>query len=63
VRPAVVDERFLRSILRLDPNVDLVSFFILRTDTDELPLGANEMSLIPFRIRRSSTSNCARSIC
>ena len=42
------DERFLRSILRLDPNVDLVSFFILRTDTDELPLGANEMSLIPF---------------
>jgi len=23
-------------------------FFILRTDTDELPLGANEMSLIPF---------------
>jgi len=42
------DERFLRSILRLDPNVDLVSFFILRTDTDEIPLGANEMSLIPF---------------
>jgi uncharacterized membrane protein len=42
------DERFLRSILRLDPNVDLVSFFILRTDTDEMPLGANEMSLIPF---------------
>ncbi len=42
------DERFLRSILRLDPNVDLVSFFILRTDNDELPLGANEMSLIPF---------------
>jgi len=34
--------------MRLDPNVDLVSFFILRTDTDELPLGANEMSLIPF---------------
>ncbi len=42
------DERFLRSILRLNPNVDLVSFFILRTDNDELPLGANEMSLIPF---------------
>jgi uncharacterized membrane protein len=42
------DERFLRSILRLNPNVDLVSFFILRTDTDEMPLGANEMSLIPF---------------
>jgi uncharacterized membrane protein len=42
------DERFLRSILRLNPNVDLVSFFILRTDSDELPLGGNEMSLIPF---------------
>ncbi len=42
------DERFLRSILRLDPNVDLVSFFILRTDNDEMPLASNEMSLIPF---------------
>jgi uncharacterized membrane protein len=42
------DERFLRSILRLDPNVDLVSFFILRTDNDEMPLAPNEMSLIPF---------------
>ena len=42
------NERFLRSLLRLDPNVDLVSFFILRTDTDDMPLGANELSLIPF---------------
>jgi uncharacterized membrane protein len=42
------NERFLRSMLRLDPNVDLVSFFILRTDNDEMPLGAGEMSLIPF---------------
>jgi len=42
------DERFLRSMLRLNPNVDLVSFFILRTDTDEMPLGQGEMSLIPF---------------
>jgi uncharacterized membrane protein len=42
------DERFLRSILRLDPNVDLVSFFILRTDTDELPLSKEDMALIPF---------------
>ena len=31
------DERFLRSMLRRDPNVDLVSFFILRTETDEQP--------------------------
>jgi uncharacterized membrane protein len=42
------NERFLRSMLRLNPNVDLVSFFILRTDTDEMALGHDEMSLIPF---------------
>jgi uncharacterized membrane protein len=42
------NERFLRSMLRLNPNVDLVSFFILRTDTDEMPMGDGEMSLIPF---------------
>jgi uncharacterized membrane protein len=42
------NERFLRSMLRLDPNVDLVSFFILRTDTDEMAMGRDEMSLIPF---------------
>lgn len=40
-------ERFLRSLLRLNPNVDLVSFFILRTDTDEQP-NPREFSLIPF---------------
>jgi uncharacterized membrane protein len=45
------NERFLRSMLRLDPNVDLVSFFILRTDTDDMALGADEMSLIPFPYR------------
>ncbi|HEX2658397.1 MAG TPA: glutamine amidotransferase, partial [Polyangia bacterium] len=42
------DERFVRSMLRRDPNVDLVSFFILRTETDEQPWNRNEMSLIPF---------------
>jgi hypothetical protein len=57
------DERFLRSILRLDPNVDLVSFFILRTDTDELPWNQNEMALIPFRTARSSRSRSSRSTC
>jgi uncharacterized membrane protein len=45
------DERFLRSILRLDPNVDLVSFFILRTDTDDIPFNRDEMALIPFPYR------------
>lgn len=42
------DERFLRAMLRRDPNVDLVSFFILRTETDEQPWHRNELSLIPF---------------
>ncbi len=45
------DQRFLRSILRLDPNVDLVSFFILRTDTDEVPWNREDMALIPFPYR------------
>ena len=42
------DERFLRSMLRRDPNVDLVSFFILRTESDEQPWNRNDLSLIPF---------------
>lgn len=42
------DERFLRQLLKRDPNVDLISFFILRTPTD-LQVGTNdELSLIPF---------------
>jgi uncharacterized membrane protein len=42
------DERFLRRLLKRDPNIDLISFFILRTPTD-LALGSNsELSLIPF---------------
>jgi len=42
------DERFLRAMLRRDPNVDLVSFFILRTESDEQPWNHNDLSLIPF---------------
>ena len=42
------DQRFLRAMLRRDPNVDLVSFFILRTETDEQPWNRDELSLIPF---------------
>ncbi len=41
------DQRFLRSLLRLDPNVDLVSFFILRNTTDD-EAAREDMSLIPF---------------
>ena len=44
------DERFLRGLLKQDANVDLVSFYILRTMADE-PNVTNpprELSLIPF---------------
>lgn len=45
------DERFLRGLLKQDPNVDLVSFYILRTLADQpIPHGneERELSLIPF---------------
>jgi len=43
------DERFLRGLLKQDPNVDLVSFFILRTNADD-PGPQQELSLIPFPV-------------
>ncbi len=43
------DERFLRGLLKQDPNVDLVSFFILRSNADD-PGPQNELSLIPFPV-------------
>jgi uncharacterized membrane protein len=42
------DERFLRGLLRQDPNVDLVSFFILRGAGDTPHANEDELSLIPF---------------
>ncbi len=42
------DERFLRGLLKHDPNIDLISFFILRTPTDVEAVSPDEMSLIPF---------------
>lgn len=42
------DERFLRRLLKRDPNVDLISFFILRTPTDLALVPTSELSLIPF---------------
>jgi uncharacterized membrane protein len=42
------DERFLRGLLKHDPNVDLISFFILRTPTDVELVSSDELSLIPF---------------
>lgn len=44
------DERFLRGLLRQDPNVDLVSFYILRTSDESLNVSDRELSLIPFPV-------------
>ncbi len=42
------DVRFFRKALKRNPNVDLVSFFILREATDLVFASQNELSLIPF---------------
>ncbi|MBJ6759467.1 theronine dehydrogenase [Myxococcaceae bacterium JPH2] len=43
------DERFLRGLLRQDANVDMVSFYILRTLSDDPGVtNDRELSLIPF---------------
>ncbi|HKE19811.1 MAG TPA: glutamine amidotransferase [Kofleriaceae bacterium] len=42
------DVRALRGMLKQNPNVDLISFFILRTQDDILHASNDELSLIPF---------------
>ncbi|MCA9539059.1 MAG: VWA domain-containing protein, partial [Myxococcales bacterium] len=42
------DERFLRKLLKKNPNVDLISFFILRTGASISVARRDELSLIPF---------------
>lgn len=45
------DVRFLRQLLKRNPNVDLISFFILRTNENAQLVANNELSLIPFPTR------------
>jgi uncharacterized membrane protein len=45
------DVRAMRAMLEDNPNVDLISFFILRTQDDISPVPSDEMSLIPFPTR------------
>lgn len=45
------DVRSLRQMLKSNPNVDLISFFILRTQDDVSLVPNDEMSLIPFPTR------------
>jgi uncharacterized membrane protein len=42
------DQRFLRQLLKKNPNVDLISFFILRTNSNLTMASQSELSLIPF---------------
>lgn len=44
------DERFLRELLKRNPNVDLISFFILRSTTDQQKASQEELALIPFPV-------------
>jgi len=44
------DVRFLRGLLKQDPNVDLVSFFILRSNADDAG-PQQDLSLIPFPVQ------------
>lgn len=53
------DERFLRQHLKENPNVDLISFFILRTPGDDTRAGDSELSLIPFPVERLFTTELA----
>ncbi len=45
------DVRALRGMLKQNPNVDLISFFILRTEDDVRKADNSELSLIPFPTR------------
>lgn len=45
------DVRALRGMLKQNPNVDLISFFILRTPEDIKQASNDELSLIPFPTR------------
>jgi uncharacterized membrane protein len=42
------DSRYLRALLKSDPAIDLITFFILRTQNDNSMAAPDELSLIPF---------------
>jgi uncharacterized membrane protein len=50
------DERFLREMLKRNPNVDLISFFILRETTDLQKASQEELALIPFPVNELFTN-------
>jgi len=44
------DQRFLREVLKRNPNIDLVSFYILRMHLDAPGVSETQLSLIPFPV-------------
>lgn len=50
------DARFVRQALRSSSNVDLISFYILRTPDNEAVIREDELSLIPFPVARLFTT-------
>ncbi|MCG3174161.1 MAG: hypothetical protein GMKNLPBB_02385 [Myxococcota bacterium] len=50
-----LDTRFLRQHLTRNPNVDLISFYILRTTDDDFSIPEREISLIQFPTRELFT--------
>ena len=53
------DERFLRQYLQQNANIDLVSFFILRTPENDMSIPEQELSLIPFPVGKLFTTELA----
>ena len=54
------DLRFLRSYLKENPNLDLISFFILRSPTDNPEADQKSLSLIPFPYQDLFTKELSR---
>jgi len=51
------DVRALRAFLKSDASIDLVSFFILRTEQDDTRASQDDLSLIPFPVDELFTSH------
>jgi uncharacterized membrane protein len=51
------DVRALRTFLKSDASIDLVSFFILRTEQDDTRASQDDLSLIPFPVDELFTSH------
>lgn len=51
------DVRALRMFLKSDESIDLISFFILRTQSDDVGARQDELSLIPFPVEELFTDH------